>query len=116
MPAGSSLAVSGDDSHGELGPSGLGELGGGGLEELDLGTAMGELNPGRQQLPASRLAAATAMASSAPAAWASSTLARTWGSSTPAAWGSTRSAAATVLAVGEWLWSSAPSGGPCVET
>ena len=34
----------------------------------------------------------------------------------PAAWGGPRSAAATVLAVGEWLWSSSPSGGPFVET
>ena len=65
---------------------GHGELGPGGLGELDLGVDMGELDP-------------------AP-----------WGSSTPAAWGSPRSAAATVLAVGEWLWSSVPSGGPFVET
>src|SRR6185503_11943711 len=37
IPAGSSLAVSGDDGHGELG--------GGGLEELDLGAAIGEARP-----------------------------------------------------------------------
>ena len=47
--------------------------------------AMWEFDPGRQQLPASRLAAA--------AAWASLTVAQTWGSSTPAPWESSTPAA-----------------------
>ena len=68
------------------GGDGHGELRPGGLGELDLGVDMGELDP------------------------------HAMGELNPGGLGSPRSVAATVLAVGEWLWSSTPSGGPFVET